>query len=88
MEDVGRDRVSLERAASLIFAVPVGERRAVSGETPSKRKGHPVPPCAFVYRSSYSHSMVAGGFEEMSRATRLTSRISLMIRFETRSRRS
>jgi hypothetical protein len=36
----------------------------------------------------YSHSIVAGGFEEMSRATRLTSRISLMIRFETRSSRS
>ena len=37
---------------------------------------------------SYSHSIVAGGFEEMSRATRLTSRISLMIRLETRSSRS
>ena len=36
----------------------------------------------------YSHSIVAGGLDEMSRATRLTSRISLMIRFETRSRRS
>ena len=36
----------------------------------------------------HSHSIVAGGFEEMSRATRLTSRISLMIRFETRSSRS
>jgi hypothetical protein len=36
----------------------------------------------------YSHSIVAGGFEEMSRATRLTSRISLMIRLETRSSRS
>ncbi len=37
---------------------------------------------------SYSHSMVAGGFEEMSRATRFTSVISLMIRLETRSSRS
>jgi len=37
---------------------------------------------------AYSHSIVAGGLEEMSRATRLTSRISLMIRFETRSSRS
>ena len=37
---------------------------------------------------AYSHSIVAGGLEEMSRATRLTSRISLMIRLETRSSRS
>src|SRR5215218_3348906 len=36
----------------------------------------------------YSHSIVAGGFEEMSSATRLTSRISLIMRLETRSRRS
>ena len=36
----------------------------------------------------YSHSIVAGGFEEMSSATRLTSRTSLMIRPETRSSRS
>ena len=36
----------------------------------------------------HSHSMVAGGFEEMSSATRLTSAISLMIRLETFSSRS
>ena len=36
----------------------------------------------------YSHSIVEGGFEEMSSVTRLTWRISLMIRLETRSRRS
>jgi hypothetical protein len=28
----------------LIFAGKLGERRAVNGENPSKRKGHPVPP--------------------------------------------
>ncbi len=38
--------------------------------------------------ASYSHSIVAGGFEEMSRATRLTPGTSLMIRFDTRSSRS
>ena len=39
-------------------------------------------------RTGYSHSIVAGGFEEMSSATRFTSVISLMIRLETRSSRS
>ena len=39
-------------------------------------------------RLSYSHSIVAGGFELMSSATRLTCGTSLMIRFETRSSRS
>ncbi len=38
--------------------------------------------------SDYSHSIVAGGFELMSSATRLTWATSLMIRFETRSSRS
>src|SRR6185295_15342153 len=33
---------------------------------------------------AYSHSIVAGGFELMSRATRLTPATSLMIRFDTR----
>ena len=37
---------------------------------------------------AYSHSMVEGGFEETSSATRFTPRTSLMIRLETRSRRS
>ena len=36
----------------------------------------------------YSHSIVAGGFDEMSSATRFTPGTSLMIRFEIRSRRS
>ena len=36
----------------------------------------------------YSHSIVAGGLDEMSRATRLTPGISLMIRLEIRSSRS
>ena len=39
-------------------------------------------------RQIYSHSMVAGGFELMSRATRFTPATSLMIRLEARSSRS
>ena len=38
--------------------------------------------------SAYSHSIVAGGFDETSSATRLTCCTSLMIRPETRSSRS
>ena len=36
----------------------------------------------------YSHSIVPGGFDVMSRTTRLTSRISLIIREAMRSSRS
>jgi hypothetical protein len=36
----------------------------------------------------YSHSMVLGGFDEMSSATRFTAGISLMIRLEIVSSRS
>src|ERR1044072_9728140 len=39
-------------------------------------------------RFRYSHSIVGGGFELTSYATRLTPRTSLMIRFEMRPRRS
>src|ERR1041385_3308376 len=39
-------------------------------------------------RFRYSHSIVAGGFELTSYATRLTPRTSLMIRFEMRPRTS
>ena len=39
-------------------------------------------------RCGYSHSIVLGGFDEMSSATRFTCGISLMIRLETFSRRS
>ena len=38
--------------------------------------------------AGYSHSIVAGGFEEMSKTTRFTPLTSLMIRFETRRRTS
>ena len=36
----------------------------------------------------YSHSIVAGGFDEMSYATRLMPRTSLMMRFDARPRTS
>ena len=39
-------------------------------------------------RRSYSHSIVLGGFDEMSSATRFTAGISLMIRLEIVSSRS
>lgn len=38
--------------------------------------------------TGYSHSMVAGGFEEMSYTTRFTPSTSLMIRFEIRPKTS
>jgi hypothetical protein len=38
--------------------------------------------------AGYSHSIVLGGFDEMSSATRFTAGISLMIRLEIVSRRS
>jgi len=38
--------------------------------------------------AGYSHSIVDGGFDEMSRATRFTAGISLMIRLEIVSSRS
>ena len=52
----------------------------------------PATIAAQVMRTSavraYSHSIVAGGLLEMSYATRLMPRTSLMIRFEMRFRRS
>ena len=41
-----------------------------------------------VLRPDYSHSMVPGGFDVMSKATRLTPGTSLMMRLERRSSRS
>ena len=85
----GRDSGHRGRAATL-FAV-AGATAVLAGcgqggSGPSARAAEnasgrrPAP--------SHSHSIVAGGFEEMSSATRLTPRISLMIRLETRSSRS
>ncbi len=59
------------------------------GVLPGRRS--PLPddvPLAPVRRPDYSHSIVLGGFDEMSSATRFTSGISLMIREEIVSSRS
>ena len=54
-----------------------------------ERRGR-LPPSAVrpAEGGPYSHSMVAGGFDEMSSTTRFTSGISLMMREETVSSRS
>ena len=49
-----------------------------------KHYAAPCPP----REAGHSHSIVAGGFDEMSYTTRLTPRTSLMIRFATRDSRS
>ena len=41
-----------------------------------------------IERITYSHSIVLGGFEEMSYTTRFTPRTSLVMRDETRARKS
>ena len=45
-------------------------------------------PPALILRFPYSHSIVDGGLDEMSSATRFTAGISLMIRLEIVSKRS
>ncbi len=47
-----------------------------------------VPPRSLLLLCLYSHSMVLGGLEEMSRTTRLTPFTSLMMRLEIRASRS
>lgn len=49
------------------------------------RRGENARDGADCYERAYSHSIVAGGFDEMSRATRLTPGISLMMRPEMAS---
>ena len=58
-----------------------GSARELEAPARGRRRGR-------LGRLAYSHSIVAGGFDETSSATRLTPRTSLMIRFETRSSRS
>jgi hypothetical protein len=63
-----------------LFAAARSRRRA--------RSPRRAPPVAARALAVHSHSMVAGGFDEMSRATRFTPGISLMIRPEITSRTS
>jgi hypothetical protein len=94
-----RERVRVDGGAGLC---PSAAKRPAQGSANAKEGAHggnPVspmprkpgsphatetrfPPCF------YSHSIVAGGFDEMSRTTRLTPGISLMIRLEIVSSRS
>ena len=72
------------RSETATVAARPGRRASRAGGRSS-----PTHPCARRGKASsadgpYSHSMVAGGFDEMSSATRFTSGISLMIREETR----
>ena len=67
-------------------------RRAPHGPTPIgfwRREDAAVRKFARdLAHAPYSHSIVAGGFDEMSYTTRLMPRTSLMTRLETRPRRS
>ena len=92
-QDPDRDQDS-KRNEDSTYAEVVRERkvcRHVDGLPPA----WPVPPPANCPATAigpvdlgYSHSMVLGGFDEMSRATRLTAGISLMTRLEIVSSRS
>src|SRR5437588_6943935 len=66
-------------------AVAMAARASSAGQTRTNcRHGSAAAPSA----GAYSHSIVEGGFDETSSATRLTAGISLMIRLEIVSRRS
>ena len=68
------------RATGNIRANPPGHEKARARRASSSTDRHERPP--------YSHSIVAGGFPLMSYTTRDTPRTSLMIRFDTRPRKS
>ncbi len=70
-------RVPSHRRASM---VRIDQQSAATRRIPSVRRGPPA--------GGYSHSMVPGGLDVRSRATRLTPSTSLMMRLEIRSRRS
>jgi hypothetical protein len=58
-----------------------GEPNRVSEK--ERYRAHSVPlSCTLVPKEHYSHSMVPGGLEVMSKTTRLTPVTSLVIRFE------
>src|SRR5262249_7199531 len=63
--------------------LPVGAGVSVTA-APSADRARP----AGARPLNHSHSMVAGGFDEMSYTTRLTPRTSLMMRVESRARSS
>jgi hypothetical protein len=67
---------------------PTQRSTAASCETPGRHQARRAGRCPLVLRFPYSHSMVDGGLDEMSSATRFTAGISLMIRLEIVSKRS
>ena len=69
-------------------AVAEGIGRPAVAEGVGVARARRLPRSPFVRSSAYSHSIVPGGLLVMSSTTRLTSRISLIIREEIRSRRS
>jgi hypothetical protein len=62
--------------------------RTVLSELPAPPRRKTARDAAEPGARDHSHSIVEGGFDEMSRATRLTAGISLMIRLEIASSRS
>ena len=68
----GRSHANVLRLGRLVAATPpqAAARQIAAGDLPCDPRQPPRTPG----RSRYSHSIVAGGFEEMSSATRLTPR--------------
>jgi CBS domain-containing protein len=86
-ESLGGALDLLDRLRITALPAPAADREVGDG---SRNTGR-VParlPCGDSEQDGYSHSMVPGGFEVMSRVTRLTSATSLVIRVEIFSRRS
>jgi hypothetical protein len=79
-------RVSRTRRCSRSRASPVAAGRKPNGpgDVDLSGQGLALP----AHPGDHSHSIVDGGFDEMSSATRLTAGISLMIRLEIVSSRS
>ena len=71
-----------------VAASPACERAGEDGDERGEDREPAVHGPDVTRVCGYSHSIVAGGFDETSSATRLTCLISPMIRFETRSSRS
>src|SRR5690606_3959968 len=76
----GRGAAPVGRARSGASAEPEGRRPATGPAGPAGRHRADA--------ARYSHSMVPGGFDVMSYATRFTPGTSLMIRVDNRSNRS
>ena len=84
------ERIGLPTLAEGVGLPAVAERigRPAVAEGVGVARARRLPRSPFVRSSAYSHSIVPGGLLVMSSTTRLTSRISLIIREEIRSRRS